>query len=480
MNQSQESAVPSAPQLGLWDAVSIIIGIVVGVSIFKVPFLVFGNVETVWGGFAVWTLGGILSLIGALCYAELATTYPRSGGDYVYLSRAYGTWVGFLFGWAQLAVILTGSIGVMAYAFRDYAVPVLGINEAWGVWLAVGAVVALSIANILGMVWGKVVQNALTIVKVLGLTAIVVVGVSRGGSASWQPTEAMSGPGFGLALIFVLYAFGGWNDAAFVAAEVKNQRRNLPLALLLGTGGITLIYLLVNLAYLWGLGFDGLRKSPAPAAALFGSEGWGPTVISVLVMISALGAVNGLIMTGSRVYATLGADHSLFALLGRWDPRLRSPVNSLVAQCIISVGLILAVGTTMGQNTIDRLLTSIGFAALPWNEYDGGFGTLVAGTAPVFWLFFLLTGLSVFTLREKDHGIKRPFTTPGYPFVPFIFCLTCAYMLYSSIAYAKGLSLLGIVPLLIGVPLYFLSRHTNPMPGHAMPPVSDTTPQEAS
>jgi amino acid transporter len=477
MSESQKPESPLAAQLGLWDAVSIIIGIVVGVSIFKVPSMVFSNVETVWGGLGVWVLGGLLSLIGALCYAELATTYPRSGGDYVYLSRAYGRWVGFLFGWAQLAVILTGSIGVMAYAFADYAVPVLKIDKAWGVWLAVGAVVALSIANVLGVVWGKVVQNVLTIIKILGLTAIVAVGVSRGGAVSWEP-QAMEGPGLGLALIFVLYAFGGWNDAAFVAAEVKNQRRNLPLALLLGVGGITVIYLLINAAYLWGLGFDGLRKASAPAAQLFGGEGWGSTIISVLVMISALGAVNGLILTGSRVYATLGADHSVFALLGRWDPRLRSPVNSLVAQCAICVALILAVGTQLGRNAIDGLLTSVRLNALPWDKYFGGFETLVAGTAPVFWLFFLLTGLSLFALREKDHGIHRPFTAPGYPFVPFVFCLTCAYMLYSSIDYAKGLSLLGIVPLLLGIPLYFVSRQTNPAPGSLVP--AGESPQEAS
>ncbi len=187
----------------------------------------------------------------------------------------------------------------MAYAFAEYAAPVLGIDKAWGVWLAVAAVVALSVANVLGVVWGKAVQNVLTVVKVLGLAAIVGIGLTAAGSTaavSWEPME-VKGPGLGLALIFVLYAFGGWNDAAFVAAEVKNQRRNLPLALLLGTGGITLIYLLVNLGYLWGLGFDGVREASTPAAAVVGKlGGWGATAISVLVMISALGAVNGLIL----------------------------------------------------------------------------------------------------------------------------------------------------------------------------------------
>jgi amino acid transporter len=209
---------------------------------------------------------------------------------------------------------------------------------------------------------------------------------------------------------------------------------------------------------------DGVRESSAPAATLFGnfSGTWGSTIISLLVMLSALGAVNGLIFTGSRIYASLGSDHSVFAPLGRWSPRFGSPVWSLLAQGAISLLLILAVGTDVGRGIIDSSLGAIGLSALPWAKYFGGFDTLIAGTAPVFWLFFLLTGLSVFALREKDPTIHRPFVVPLYPFVPFIFCVTCTYMLYRSILYAEGLVLLGVVPLALGIPLYLISRRTTP------------------
>ena len=277
--------------LGLWDAVSIIIGIVVGTAIFKTPQYVFANVHGPWLGMGCWLLGGVLALLGSLCYAELATTYPRMGGDYVYLTRAFGRGVGFLFGWAQLTVILTGSIGAMAYAFGDYAIELFDGDPAHSVWLAVGAVVVLTVLNMIGVVFGKSVQNVLTVVKVLGLCGIVVAGFVWGGEASWVSQQPMSGPGFGLAMVFVLYAYGGWNDAAFVAAEVRHRHRNMPLALLLGTGGITAIYLLVNAAFLWGLGFEGVKASSAPAADIaqlaFGP--WGAKAISLLVILPIWG-----------------------------------------------------------------------------------------------------------------------------------------------------------------------------------------------
>lgn len=452
---------PDAPpkqsaQLSVWDAVSIIIGIVVGVTIFK-PSFIYDNVSSPWIGLGAWALGGALSFIGALCYAELATTYPRRGGDYVYLTRAFGPLVGFLFGWAQLAAILTGSTGQMAYVFADYAVPLANVQVAYKPWIAVGAVLALTAINLLGVVIGKAAQNLLTVVKVAGLVMILFAGLAYG-SAAVTGSGDVAGPGFGLAMVLVLYAYGGWNDAAFVAAEVRDRRRNVPLALLFGTLAITALYMLVNVAYLRGLGFHGLRDSSTPAAAVLDLVAGEKSarLISLLVMTSALGAMNGLIFTGSRVYASLGADYGIFALLGRWHPRWNSPVWALAAQAAITAVMILAVGTDQGRATVDAVLIWAGFGAIPWNQYQGGFETLLASTAPVFWSFFLLTGLSLFVLRDMDRGVERPFHVPLYPFVPIVFCLTCAYMLYSAVAYAKALTFLGLGPFIVGIPLYCL------------------------
>jgi amino acid transporter len=445
-------------ELGLWDAVSLIVGIVVGVAIFKAPPAVFSNVVNPWQGVAVWALGGLVALFGALCYAELATTYPGSGGDYLYLTRAYGPVVGFLFAWTRLAAILTGSIAALAYVFADYAVALFQCDPRAAVWFASAAVAGLTLFNVLGLRVGKSLQNLLTVVKVLGLAGLLVTGLLKGSANSWRASQPVIGPGFGLAMILVLYAYGGWNDAAFVAADVREPRRNMPRALILGTLLITALYVLVNMAFVHALGFAGLRSSRAPAADVFGL--WlgerGVAGMSLLVMVSALGAISGLIFTGSRVHASVGADYRIFSWLGRWNMRLNSPVYSLVAQACVSLLLIVGVGTDAGRDAIDRVLTGIGLQALPWNQYEGGFDTLVAGTAPVFWLFFLLTGVSLIVLRRRDQGRQRPFTTPLYPLIPLIFISVCGYMLYASVAYARALCLVGIVPLLIGIPLFLV------------------------
>jgi len=458
-----DPAMPIAPTLGFWDAVSIIVGIVVGTTIFKSPHMVFLNTSGPVAALLIWALGGFLSLNGALCYAELATTYPRSGGDYHYLTKAFGRWMGFLFGWAQLAVILTGSIGAMAYAFADYGVQLWGgdpMASPATVWLAAGSIVLLSVMNLLGIVVGKSVQNCLSVVKVLGLVGIFVAALLCSTRGSLVAPGTVEGPGLGLALVFVLYAYGGWNDAAFVAAEVRGQQRNLPWALFVGITIITVIYLLVIIAYMVVLGFDGARNSTTPAADVMQravGDG-GRSFISALVMVSALGAINGLILTGSRIYASLGADHPIFARLSRWDQRRGAPAAALVSQGAIALVLVLAVGTGVGRRLIDATLSVLQFDGLPWDKYGGGFDTLVAGTAPVFWTFFLLTGISLFVLRLQDGQRPRPFRTPLYPLPPIIFCCMCVYMLYSSLVWAKGLAIIGLLPLAVGVPLYAVSQ----------------------
>ncbi|NIP85474.1 MAG: amino acid permease [Planctomycetales bacterium] len=470
-NSAADAAAPAAPDtlpnnarrqaLGVWDTVSIIVGIVVGVTVFRAPPLIFANVGGPEVGIAVWLLGGLLSGIGACCYAELATSYPQSGGDYVYLSRGFGRFWGFLFGWAQLAAILTGSIGALAYVFADYAMAFFKFEADHTFGLATAAVVGLTVTNALGLVLGKRIQNLLTVAKLAGLAAVVLVGFAWGtGQEAWVVQRPVTGPGFGLAMVLVLYAYGGWNDAAFVAAEVRQPRRNIPRALGLGIGIITICYVVVNLAYLWALGFEGLRQTRAPAADVvrLALGGEGARAISLLVMVSALGAVNGMILTGSRVLARLGGDHWPLAIFGRWHAGRNAPVAALVAQALVALLLIGLVGTAGGRHSVDAALVWCGGRGLPWDDYDGGFGTLVAAMAPVFWFFFLMTGLSVFVLRRQDPQIERPFRVPFYPIVPLIFCGMCASMLYASINYASALALLGILPVALGLPLYLLSR----------------------
>jgi amino acid transporter len=468
--------------LSLWDAVSIVVGIVVGVSIFKIPAIVFSNVATPLDGLLVWLAAGVLCLVGALCYAELATLHRRSGGDFVYLSQAYGRWPGFLFGWAQLTGVFSGSIGSIAYVFADY-VPKLswspdpatakGVLDAAsqtppesGVMWAVFAVVLLTTFHVLGVKTGKTIQNVLTIAKVVGLGAILVLGFTSDLTLDLNQELPVNGPGFGLAMILVMYAYGGWNDAAFVVSEVKEPQRNVPKALIGGLGAIVVLYLLVNTAYLKGIGFEGLRESGTPAAdvvansRLLGPDGQSFAIraISLLVMISALGAVHGLIFTGSRLYAALGTDHSVFSKLGNWSARLGTPIWALVAQAGLAIVLILAVGTEAGKQTVDWCVGLIGRKPIPWDNYEGGFETLVAATAPVFWGFFLLSGLSVFVFRTHWPDRERPFKVPLYPLVPTIFVITSMWMLCESIKFAGDLALLALIPLGLGLPIFMLEQ----------------------
>ncbi len=467
MNTDESSQSPQLSRsLYLTDAVALIVGIVVGTAIFKAPPMVFGNVPSVQVGLALWAIGGALSLIGACCYAELATAYPHSGGDYHYLTAAFGRIFGFLFGWAQLAVILTSSIAQMAYVFADYASELVTLSGAQSLGVAVAVVIGLTAVNLLGISTGKWTQNILSIAKVVGLAGIIVAGLALAHSpapvvaaASPSGSSGAGASAIGLAMVFVLYAFGGWNDTAFVAAEVHNPRRNIPLALFLGLGMITVLYLLVNMAYLRGLGFAGLAGSSTPAADLLEQTTGlsGKVAMSVLVMVSAAGAINGMILTGARVYARLGEDHQLFGWLGRWNRRLGTPSRSLVAQAGVACLMILVVGSERGRGLVDGVVRSIGADGLPWDKYYGGFETLVAGTAPVFWAFFLSTGVAFFVLRWKDKETVRPFRVPFYPLTPLVFCCMCGYMLYASLKYAQGIAAIGLVPLVVGVPMYAVS-----------------------
>lgn len=468
MSEAEEQAVVTPPlqsfiqRLSLWDTVSIIVGIVVGTAIFRSPPLVFQNTSYTWEALTVWLLGGGLCLCGALCYAELATTFPRNGGDYEYLRLAYGGWMGFLFGWAQLVAVLTGSIGAMGYAFADYGSHFWSLSPTGTAFVASAAIAVLTVTNALGMVVGKSVQNVLTCAKLGGLVLVVFTGLLWGEQDIFpaESIQEVQGPGFGLALVFVLYAYGGWSDAVFVAAEVRNERRNMPRALLWGIAGIAVLYVAVNLAYLRGLGFEEARQTPTPAADVVRQVvgPWGAQAISFLVMVSALGAINGMLLAGSRIYAVVGEDHQLLAWLGRRSSKGGAPITAILLQGCVSIALVFAVGTDAGRHSIDRLLIGMGLAGILWDEYFGGFEALVAGTAPVFWTFFLFTGLSLFVLRVSHSQWHRPFMVPWYPLPPIVFCVTCVYMLYCSLEYARSLVLLGVVPVAMGVPLYLLSR----------------------
>ncbi|MEB3178847.1 MAG: amino acid permease [Nostocaceae cyanobacterium] len=429
------------PALAFTDAVAIIVGTVIGAGIFETPALVAANAGNAGMVTGVWLLGGVISLIGALCYAELATTYPHPGGNYYYLFRAFGRQIAFLFAWARMTVIQPGSIVLLAFVFGDYASELWSLGDNSASVYAIVVITLLSGLNLLGVRQGKWTQSLLTIAEVIGLLLVSVVGFLWTQSAVFPIAPAPDEPAnLGLAMIFVLLSYGGWNEAAYISAELRNVHRNMTRSLLWSIAIISVVYLLINLAYLHALGVTGMAESKAVAADLMRRAIGEPGVwfISVLICIAALGSINATIFTGARTNYALGQDFSMFSALGQWQDESNTPSSALLIQAGISLGLVML-------GTIQRK----------------GFETMVDYTAPVFWFFFLLTGLSLFVLRSRDSSVNRPFRVPFYPIIPILFCLVCGYLLYSSLAYTGFGAIVGVAVVLAGIPLLLWMRSSD-------------------
>ncbi len=441
LNLSEKQSSQPQVTLGLIDAVAIIVGIVIGAGIFETPALVAANTGNGMTLIWLWFGGGVISLIGALCFAELATTYPHPGGSYYYLRRAFGKQIAFLFAWARLLVVQTGTIALLAFVFGDYTSQIFSLGAYSASIYAGLAIFILTGLNIIGIQQGKGIQNWLSALKILGLVLVVLAGF--GFAIAFSPTQAISNSlntdsNLGLALVFVLLSYGGWNEAAYISAELKDVRRNMLYSLLWSIAIITVIYILINFAYLQGLGITAMANSSAVAADLmrrvFGQPG--AIFISLLIAISTLGALNGTILTGARSNYALGKDFSLFSFLGTWQNYSNTPVNAYLFQSAIAL-LLIILGTLTRK----------------------GFETMVDYTAPVFWFFFLLCGISLFILRIRETHTDRPFQVPLYPFTPMIFCLSCGYLLYSSLAYTGVGAFVGVGMVLLGVPFLFKTNH---------------------
>jgi basic amino acid/polyamine antiporter, APA family len=429
------------PTLSLKDAVAMIVGIVVGAGIFRTPSLVAANVSSESDALLLWLAGGAVSLIGAFCYAELTSTYPHTGGDYHYLNRAYGRPLSFLFVWSRVTVIQTGSIAILSFVFGDYGSQLLRLGEYSPSIYAALVVVSLTGLNVLGVHHGTRTQNLLTAIEVFSLLLVIIAGLFLIASppAAAQPAPPQSSArSIGLAMVFVLLTYGGWNEAAYISAETSN-RRDVARALLLSIGIITGLYLLANWAYLRALGLSGVARSDAVAAELMRTAVGerGALFVSLLVAISALTSVNATVFTGARTNYAFGRDFLLFGFLGRWKKPGNTPTNALLVQGVIALALILL-------GTLTRK----------------GFVTMVEYTAPVFWFFFFMVGLSLIVLRIREPDVVRPFRTPFHPLLPLMFCATCLYMLQASIAYTGIGALVGVVVLLTGIPVFWLASYS--------------------
>lgn len=447
---------PLARRLGFTSAMMVVIGSVIGSGIFLTPQNVAATVQVPGVMLFVWVLTGILTLAGALTNAEIANEIPDAGGQYVFFRVLYGDLLAFLFGWSAFIVYQTGSIAAIAVAFARYFgyfvdLPVLPPSiEAWqlplignihpfeaiGVKLvAIGAILLMAVINYLGVQFGGFVQNLFTSAKILAIGGIIVlsIGFGSGNAANFFPLwgEPASGnllTAIGVAMIATLWSYDGWNSLTFMAGEVKNPRRTIPLALVLGTIAIIFIYVLTNIAYLYILPIEQIASSKLVAADVVESvlPGLGGGLIAAVVMVSTFGGVNATSMTTARVYYAMSADKLFFKGMEKTHPVYKTPGRALIIQAVWACILTLS-------GTYDQLFTYVVFAA---------------------WIFYALGAAGIFIMRRKMPNPERGYRVPLYPVVPLVFVAVATWFVVNTLLVQTADSVVGALLLLAGVPFY--------------------------
>jgi APA family basic amino acid/polyamine antiporter len=427
--------------LGSWDIVSIVVGGVIGSGIFLVPKDIAAAVGSPLLIMAVWVVGGLLSLFGALTFAELGAAYPQAGGMYIYLREAFGPLLSFLFGWTLFLVIDSGAIATLAVAFSFKYLPYFfPISPAGTKLIAAGLIAFLVLVNILGTRWGANLQNLLTIIKFAALVGVcgAVFLFAPGNPRHWvEPAPRAFSlnllSAFGVAMIASLWAYKGWESATYSAGETKRPERNIPLGLVAGTFIIIGIYIVANLAYLYAFPAGEIARSDRIAAQAM-NKAIGPLgagIVALVILFSITGAANQNFLCSPRVYFAMARDGLFFKQVAAVHRRFLTPHVSILVMGAWSVILVLFFGT------FERLFTYVIFGQ---------------------WIFFGLTGAAVMVLRVKKPDLPRPYKTFGYPLVPLVFILSAALIALNALLGSPRDTLIGLLVIFLGVPIYFLFR----------------------
>jgi APA family basic amino acid/polyamine antiporter len=422
--------------LSLLDATMINAGGIIGSGIFMVPAtvaLLTGSSSLI---FIVWILGGIVSLFGALSVAELGAAMPHAGGQYVYLNKAYGPIWGYLYGWSAVAVINTASIAAVGVAFAEYLGFFFPVSALSIKGIAVFSIMLLTILNIVDVKSGARAQNVFTFLKIGAILGIIALGMfMEGGSStnirpffSSQSLPSLVGP-LGLAMVAVLWTFDGWIFVTYVAGEVKNPGRNIPLSLIFCMIIVTSVYLLINFVFTYTLGIETMSTSSLVAsdsASVFLGEK-GTALVTIIILISLMGANNGFVLTSARINYAMAKDKLFFSLAAKVHPKFKSPANALMIQCVWACLL-----TFTG--TFNQLITYIIFAS---------------------WIFYGMSAGAVIILRRKLPELERPYKTPLYPWIPIIFILFAVFLTINTVMEAPRDAAIGAGIILLGLPFYY-------------------------
>ncbi|MFC1543696.1 APC family permease [Gemmatimonadota bacterium] len=463
MRCPQEGCGLSQPELkrsiGLVRATAMVIGTIIGASIFVQPSVITGAVPSAWGVYLVWMAAGVLTFFGALASAELASAFPRTGGVYVFLSEAYSPPVGFLWGWAMFWSMHSGIIAAIAVIFARYAAHFIPMGPTGLRVAAIGCILVLSAVNYFGVRQGSALQTAFTMGKIVAILAIIAAGFLIGGEGAGSGAGAgvgLDGPGaiggaltgaspagegsftlqaFALALVAGLFAFGGWHMVTYAAEETIRPERTIPRALLIGTLTVTACYIAMNAVYMHVLPLDRVIASERIAAdaadVILGSGGAG--LMSGLVVFSTFGALSGIILAGPRVYYSMANDGLIFRWLGGIHPRFRTPHRAIALQAVWS-SVLVATGTYQAL-----------FTRVVYTE----------------WIFFAMMAFGLFRLRRR-RDYRPSYRIWGYPIVPAIFVLASAAIVFNQIVGDPGESAFGLALVLVGLPVYYfwVGRHS--------------------
>ena len=425
--------------LDLWDSVAIVVGIVIGVGIFRVPAEIAGYLPFPKLIILAWLLGGIFSMAGALCYAELSSSFPETGGDYVYIKESYGKLAAFLYAWAGILVVRTGVIATVALIFAEYSISFFSLHTSLVKAVAIFIIATLSFVNILSVKKGKSLLNISVMAKIAALAGIIIFGIMFG-KGEIKNFQHLSFSGeknimelFGLAMVPVLWTYGGWHENTFMTGETKDAQKVLPLALITGTIIVTMIYSCMNTIYIYLVPVDRMAHSTLIASdimkLLCGKEA--TKIVEGLVMLSAFGSLNATIITSSRITYAMGRDNPLFRYIGEVHTRFRTPARAITANAIWSSILIIIWGT------FSKLLFFTGF---------------------LVWFFFAIIASGLIILRYKYPRMDRPFSVWGYPVTPVIFIVVCIWLTGTILLHYPLQSVIGAGLMLSGVPIYFISK----------------------
>ena len=435
---SSPAPVSYARRLGLFSGTMSVVGGIIGSGIFLNPAIVAQRTGTAWLTITAWVVGGVVALLGAFIYGELGRREPRAGGGYIYLRRAFGPLPAFLSGWALLLAVATGAIAAVAVTFANYFVALAGWSPTLALPLAAAAVVLLTLVNVVGVAPGAYTQNVFTVLKLAAIAVLAWVAVSPAEAPAVAAAPAVPVPGsvFGalaVALVPILFSYGGWQQTNYIAEEIRDPERTLPRALILGVVIVVTVYLLVNLAYLRTLGVEGLAASTAPAAdtmgAWFGDRG--RRLISAGIVISTFGFLDLVILVSPRVYQAMAADGLFPAALARLHPRTRTPVNALVLQGLWALTLLL-------MGTYGELLDWVVFAD---------------------WITFGAVALTLVRYRRTETPAQPGFRDPFYPWSVALFVAAAIYVVAGSVASNPANALKGSVMIALGVPVYLFWRN---------------------